>query len=175
MAFFVDLYQLMFDETVELPNLDSTDGGQVGGVSLWSGEAQCPRVELFKVVGGGHDWPGAWGNMDISASLVGVGFLRPNLQHRGFQLGVQGHLDSAIGTGSSGTLGHFGTDLVHPMRRGNFSFNVFQAKSRRWRGRSDQIGVEGVRLGSRWSTCKVDLISRFKSSVWISFQFSSRK
>ena len=53
MAFFVDLYQLMFDETVELPNLDSTDGSQVEA-SAWSNEAQCPKVELFKVVGGGH-------------------------------------------------------------------------------------------------------------------------
>ena len=73
MGFFVDLYQLMFDETVELPNLDPTDGSQVEA-SAWSNEAQCPRVELFKVVGGGHDWPGAWGNMDISASLVAWDF-----------------------------------------------------------------------------------------------------
>ena len=69
MAFFVDLYQLMFDETVELPNLDSTDGSQVEA-SAWSNEAQCPRVELFKVVGGGHDWPGAWGTACVGHDLA---------------------------------------------------------------------------------------------------------
>ena len=26
-------------------------------------------TEHIKVTGGGHDWPGAWGNMDISASI----------------------------------------------------------------------------------------------------------
>ena len=73
MSFFADLYQLTDEGTVELPDLDSTDGSEVE-VSAWSNEAQCPRVELFKVVGGGHDWPGAWGNMDVNASLVAWDF-----------------------------------------------------------------------------------------------------
>tara|TARA_S200000501_G_scaffold312956_1_gene304159 strand:+ start:182 stop:304 length:123 start_codon:yes stop_codon:yes gene_type:complete len=25
------------------------------------------KVWLYKVVNGGHDWPGVWGNMDINA------------------------------------------------------------------------------------------------------------
>ena len=28
------------------------------------------QVQLYKIVNGGHDWPGAWGNMDINASQV---------------------------------------------------------------------------------------------------------
>jgi len=32
---------------------------------LLSGQAQ---VWLYKLVGGRHDWPGAWGNMDVMIS-----------------------------------------------------------------------------------------------------------
>ena len=28
----------------------------------------CNNVWFYKVEGGGHDWPGAWGNQDINAS-----------------------------------------------------------------------------------------------------------
>ncbi|MFT4662909.1 MAG: hypothetical protein ACI8XB_003202, partial [Patiriisocius sp.] len=31
-------------------------------------EGSCTEVWLYTVEGGGHDWPGAFGNMDISAS-----------------------------------------------------------------------------------------------------------
>jgi polyhydroxybutyrate depolymerase len=31
-------------------------------------ENQSNEVWLYTVYGGGHTWPGAWGNMDISAS-----------------------------------------------------------------------------------------------------------
>ena len=30
---------------------------------------------MYEVVNGGHDWPGAWGNMDINASAEIWGFL----------------------------------------------------------------------------------------------------
>ena len=33
------------------------------------------EVWLYEVVNGGHDWPGAWGNMDINASAEIWGFL----------------------------------------------------------------------------------------------------
>ena len=53
-----------------------------------------------------HDWPGAWGNMDIFLQLGGVGFLRPNLQH-GASI-ERGDHGSAIGSGNSGLrLGTF--------------------------------------------------------------------
>lgn len=69
MAFFVDLFQLSGQGTDALPDVNPSDGSTVE-VSSWSNDADCPRVELYKVIGGGHDWPGAWGNMDIDASLV---------------------------------------------------------------------------------------------------------
>ena len=69
-------------------------------VSAWSNEAQCPRVELFKVVGGGRL---AWsmGQHGHQRQHSGVGLLRPNLQH-GASI-ERGDHGSAIGSGSSGT------------------------------------------------------------------------
>jgi polyhydroxybutyrate depolymerase len=70
MDFFLDLFQLSGAATfTALDDLDPTDGSEVT-VSSWSNDEGCPRVELYDVVGGGHDWPGAWGNMDIDASRV---------------------------------------------------------------------------------------------------------
>lgn len=53
---------------LELPNLDVSDGSTVERY-LWSDGDGCVSVEHLKVIGGGHDWPGSFGNMDIDASL----------------------------------------------------------------------------------------------------------
>ena len=103
MAFFVDLYQLMGEGTLDLPNLILRMAALE--VSAWSNEAQCPRVELFKVVGGGHDWPGAWGNMDINASMVAWDFFDRTCDGASIE---RGDYVSAIGSGNSGNLGHLG-------------------------------------------------------------------
>ena len=34
----------------------------------YGAENSCTEVWLYTVQGGGHDWPGAFGNMDIEAS-----------------------------------------------------------------------------------------------------------
>ncbi len=53
---------------VQLPNLNNTDGSTVEHYS-WENGNNCVSVEHFKVIGGGHDWPGSFGNMDIDATL----------------------------------------------------------------------------------------------------------
>jgi len=53
---------------VELPNLNTSDGSTVEHHS-WNNGDGCVSVEHFKVLGGGHDWPGSFGNMDIDATL----------------------------------------------------------------------------------------------------------
>ena len=53
--------------TTPLPNINTVDGSTVEQIT-YSGGDNGSSVEHFKVNGGGHDWPGAWGNMDISAS-----------------------------------------------------------------------------------------------------------
>ena len=50
-----------------VPNVNTADGSTVERYA-WSTNAGCTYVEELKVIGGGHDWPGSFGNMDISAT-----------------------------------------------------------------------------------------------------------
>lgn len=52
---------------VPLPNTNTTDGSTVERHS-WNNGDGCVSVEHLKVINGGHDWPGSFGNMDIDAS-----------------------------------------------------------------------------------------------------------
>ena len=50
---------------------------------IYSNEMQRINVEHYKVLGGEHDWPGAWGNKDIDATLIIWEFFQHyNLQGR---------------------------------------------------------------------------------------------
>jgi len=51
----------------QLPNINTSDGSTVER-RVWENGDNCVRVEELKVIGGDHDWPGSFGNMDISAS-----------------------------------------------------------------------------------------------------------
>ena len=51
----------------QLPNLSTTDGSTVER-HTWEEGDECVSIEHLKVIGGGHDWPGSFGNMDIDAS-----------------------------------------------------------------------------------------------------------
>jgi len=53
---------------VDLPNINSSDESSVEK-RTWSNGDNCVSVQELKVNGGGHDWPGTFGNMDIDASL----------------------------------------------------------------------------------------------------------
>jgi len=52
-----------------IPDINTSDGSTVEYYSYQNGD-NCTTVDLYKVIGGGHDWPGAWGNKDIDASLI---------------------------------------------------------------------------------------------------------
>lgn len=52
-----------------IPNLNTSDGSTVDYYSYDNGN-HCVSVDHYKVIGGGHDWPGVWGNKDIDASSV---------------------------------------------------------------------------------------------------------
>ena len=55
--------------TEDLPNTNTTDGSYVVSEKNFGAENNN-EVWLYKVYGGGHDWPGSQGsNMDIDASL----------------------------------------------------------------------------------------------------------
>jgi polyhydroxybutyrate depolymerase len=65
--FFVDLYDLELNSTGNFPNIVSNDGSTVS-YEKYGVEEECTKVWLYTVNGGGHDWPGAYGNMDIDSS-----------------------------------------------------------------------------------------------------------
>jgi len=48
-------------------NTNTSDGSTVERYS-WTNPSGCTYVEHLKVINGGHDWPGVFGNMDIDAN-----------------------------------------------------------------------------------------------------------
>ena len=65
--FFVDLYDLELNSTGNFPNISNNDGSTVS-YEKYGVDEECAKVWLYTVNGGGHDWPGAYGNMDIDSS-----------------------------------------------------------------------------------------------------------
>ncbi len=65
--YFVDKINLEDLAIDTLTNIDANDGSIVVSY-VYSSENTSDEVWLYKVINGGHDWPGAWGNMDIDAS-----------------------------------------------------------------------------------------------------------
>ena len=65
------LYNNMFNLTLQssgnFPNTNTNDGSTVS-FDKYGSALSCTEVWLYTVNNGGHDWPGAWGNMDIEAS-----------------------------------------------------------------------------------------------------------
>ena len=51
----------------QIPNTNTADGSTVEQ-RVWENGDNCVTVKELKVIGGDHDWPGSFGNMDISAS-----------------------------------------------------------------------------------------------------------
>lgn len=67
MAFYNGLFGLTIQDSGNLPNTNTGDGSTVSYEKYGHSES-CTEVWLYTVNDGGHDWPGAWGNMDIEAS-----------------------------------------------------------------------------------------------------------
>jgi polyhydroxybutyrate depolymerase len=55
--------------TTTLPDLDTEDGSTVDLIKHTGGDYDY-QAWLYRVNGGGHDWFGVWGNMDINSSAV---------------------------------------------------------------------------------------------------------
>lgn len=56
-------------QSTVLPDIDTEDGSTVE-VHLYEAMDTYAPVIHYYVIGGGHDWPGAWGNQDINASSI---------------------------------------------------------------------------------------------------------
>ena len=66
--FWVETNQCTVSSTEVFPDLAPNDGSQVER-TVYSNGLNNSEVWLYKVLEGGHDWPGAWGNMDINSSF----------------------------------------------------------------------------------------------------------
>jgi len=67
MDYWATRYGLTTTTSGTLPDIDPADGSTVSS-DKYTEIGSCSQVWLYTVDGGGHDWPGAYGNMDISAS-----------------------------------------------------------------------------------------------------------
>jgi len=69
LEYWIDFNSCNFPPTITaIEDIDTSDGSTVEQ-NVYSGGNNGVSVEHFKVFGGGHDWPGAFGNMDINASM----------------------------------------------------------------------------------------------------------
>ncbi len=76
LAYWVNYNQTNINPIItSLPNLNTTDGSTVELYAYLNGN-RCSSVKHYKVLGGGHEWPGSWGNMDINSSAEIWRFLR---------------------------------------------------------------------------------------------------
>jgi len=69
----------------ELPNINLTDGSTITAYKCNDTNIN-KEVWLYKVVGGGHDWPGSSGNMDIDSGIAGVEFFQKFNTGRPFEI-----------------------------------------------------------------------------------------
>jgi polyhydroxybutyrate depolymerase len=68
MAFWANILGTTSFERTYLPDTDPNDGSTVR-LDVYSSLQHDRELWYYLVIGGGHDWPGQWGNMDIDATL----------------------------------------------------------------------------------------------------------
>ncbi|MFT4594470.1 MAG: polyhydroxybutyrate depolymerase [Bacteroidia bacterium] len=73
MSFYNNLFGLALQNSGNFPNTNTNDGSTVS-YEKYGANQSCTEVWLYTVNNGGHDWPGAYGNMDIEASREAWGF-----------------------------------------------------------------------------------------------------
>ena len=69
--------QLFLSDTLD--NVDTSDDSFIIS-ETYSNCIHSNEVKLYKVINGGHDWPGAFGNMDINSSEEIWEFFQQNIQ-----------------------------------------------------------------------------------------------
>jgi polyhydroxybutyrate depolymerase len=92
--FFVNLFGLEQEEEYSFDDVAPNDGSEVNAVRYGDPAGGCAEVRLYTVEGGGHDWPGAYGNMDIDASLEAWLFFEQLCQNVPEDIGSEVGLDN---------------------------------------------------------------------------------
>jgi len=65
--YFVNQNNLTTMSVENLPDINNNDGSTIESY-IYSSTETINEVWLYKVINGGHDWPGAYGNMDVNIS-----------------------------------------------------------------------------------------------------------
>tara|TARA_B100001287_G_scaffold9437_1_gene7290 strand:+ start:3267 stop:4493 length:1227 start_codon:yes stop_codon:yes gene_type:complete len=86
-----------------IQNSNPFDGSTVEKIIYYGGQ-NGTSIEHFKVIGGGHDWPGVFGNMDMNASNEIWNFF--------YKYDINGLIGSTGTTGSTGVTGATGVGGV---------------------------------------------------------------
>jgi len=66
-SYWVELIDYTIVQTDTLPDINKNDNSFVV-IEKYLNSQNGNEVLFYKVINGGHDWPGAWGNMDINVS-----------------------------------------------------------------------------------------------------------
>ena len=77
--FWVAHNQLELSEVIDIEDTNTSDGSTVVHHRYYT-EADDTEVSLYEVIGGGHDWPGAFGNEDIDSSQLAWAFFSGYLE-----------------------------------------------------------------------------------------------
>ena len=78
------------------------------------------EIWLYKVVGGDHDWPGAWGNFDISSSLEAWLFFEQTIG----SLSIENELINEFKVYPNPSNSHISISNI----TGNFKFEIYTLK-----------------------------------------------
>jgi polyhydroxybutyrate depolymerase len=130
------------DEPLEtaVPNISSKDGSTADLIT-WESPDECVAVEHYRINGGGHDWPGTFGNMDIVAHEVIWDFVK--------QYGLSGHLDCTTNAILPGGETQSDDLLLYPMPASNH-LNVTVPSDGPWR--CTLINAQGQAIRSMQSS-----------------------
>ncbi|MDG2053575.1 MAG: PHB depolymerase family esterase [Phycisphaerales bacterium] len=75
MAFWADIMETPTMTRTFLPNSDPNDGSTVR-LDIYTSTEHDRSLWYYLVIGGGHDYPGQWGNMDIDATREAWNFFK---------------------------------------------------------------------------------------------------
>ena len=79
MDFWADLSSTTKTEKIDFPDIESSDKSTASLTKRTDG-INGNEVWFYTISGGGHDWPGSWGNKDISASQEIWKFFKKHLK-----------------------------------------------------------------------------------------------
>tara|TARA_Y100000385_G_scaffold208671_1_gene216386 strand:- start:459 stop:1835 length:1377 start_codon:yes stop_codon:yes gene_type:complete len=144
-----------------VPNTDTSDGSFIVS-EKYTGGVNQNEVWYYKVVGGGHDWPGSEGNMDIEAGEQAWLFFQNYIDNNVVVL----DLDAAISVNVPETT--CGDTIITPtVSITNYGFNDITVAQMTWQindGDIQTINFDGTLTQNETQTFTLDPIDLIEGS-----------